>query len=70
MRAGDGGAPGDRVLPGRMPAKFAKRPAVRKKWRAVTEIVQRVAAAGIGRMPVSQLETTPSDGSKMRQVTG
>ena len=30
---------------GKIPAKFAKKPAIRKKWRAVAEIVKRVAAA-------------------------
>ena len=30
---------------GKLPAKFAKKPAIRKKWKAVAEIVKRVAAA-------------------------
>ena len=30
---------------GKIPAKFAKKPAIRKKWKAVAEIVRRVAAA-------------------------
>lgn len=30
---------------GKIPAKFAKMPPVRKKWKAVAEIVKRVAAA-------------------------
>jgi hypothetical protein len=30
---------------GKIPAKFAKRPAIWKKWKAVAEIVKRVAAA-------------------------
>ena len=30
---------------GKIPAKFAKRPVIRKKWRAVAEIVKRVAVA-------------------------
>lgn len=30
---------------GKIPAKFARKPAVRKKWKAVAEIVKRVAAA-------------------------
>ena len=30
---------------GKIPAKFAKRPVIRKKWKAVAEIVKRVAAA-------------------------
>ena len=30
---------------GKIPAKFAKKPAIRKKWKAVAEIVKRVAAA-------------------------
>ena len=30
---------------GKIPAKFARRPAIRKKWKAVAEIVKRVAAA-------------------------
>ena len=30
---------------GQIPAKFAKRPVIRKKWKAVAEIVKRVAAA-------------------------
>ena len=30
---------------GRIPAKFARKPAIRKKWKAVAEIVKRVAAA-------------------------
>ena len=30
---------------GKIPAKFAKKPAIRKKWKAVSEIVKRVAAA-------------------------
>ena len=30
---------------GRIPAKLAQRPAIRKKWKAVAEIVKRVAAA-------------------------
>ncbi len=29
---------------GKIPAKFAKKPAIRKKWKAVAEIVKRVAA--------------------------
>ena len=29
---------------GKIPAKFAKRPVIRKKWKAVDEIVKRVAA--------------------------
>ena len=29
---------------GKIPAKFAKKPAIRKKWKAVAEIVRRVAA--------------------------
>ena len=29
---------------GKLPAKFAKKPAIRKKWMAVAEIVRRVAA--------------------------
>ena len=29
----------------KIPAKFAKKPAIRKKWKAVAEIVKRVAAA-------------------------
>ena len=28
---------------GEIPAKFAKKPAIRKKWKAVAEIVKRVA---------------------------
>ena len=30
---------------GKIPAKFAKKPSIRKKWKAVAEIVERVAAA-------------------------
>ena len=30
---------------GKIPAKFAKKPMIVKKWKAVTEIVKRVAAA-------------------------
>ena len=30
---------------GKIPAKFAKKPAIRKKWKAVAEIVRRVAAS-------------------------
>ena len=30
---------------GQIPARFAKKPAIRKKWKAVAEIVKRVAAA-------------------------
>ena len=30
---------------GKMPAKFAKKPAICKKWKAVEEIVRRVAAS-------------------------
>ena len=30
---------------GKIPARFAKKPAIRKKWKAVAEIVKRVAAA-------------------------
>lgn len=30
---------------GKMPRKFAGKPAIRKKWEAVREIVKRVAAA-------------------------
>ena len=30
---------------GKIPAKFVKKPAIRKKWKAVAEIVKRVAAA-------------------------
>ena len=30
---------------GKIPARFAKRPAIRKKWRAVEEIVSRAAAS-------------------------
>ena len=30
---------------GKIPAKFAKRPVIRKKWKVVAEIVKRVAAA-------------------------
>ena len=30
---------------GKLPAKFAKKPAIRKKWKAVAEIVKRVAKA-------------------------
>lgn len=30
---------------GKIPAKFTKMPPVRKKWKAVAEIVKRVAAA-------------------------
>ncbi len=30
---------------GKIPARFARRPAIRKKWKAVAEIVKRVAAA-------------------------
>ena len=30
---------------GKIPAKFAKKPTIRKKWKAVAEIVKRVAAA-------------------------
>lgn len=30
---------------GKIPAKFAKRPVIRKKWKAVAEIMKRVAAA-------------------------
>lgn len=30
---------------GKIPAKFVKRPVIRKKWKAVAEIVKRVAAA-------------------------
>ncbi len=30
---------------GKIPANFAKRPVIRKKWKAVAEIVKRVAAA-------------------------
>ena len=30
---------------GKIPAKFAKKPAIRRKWRAVAEIVKRVAKA-------------------------
>jgi len=30
---------------GKIPAKYAKKPAIRKKWKAVSEIVRRVAAA-------------------------
>ena len=30
---------------GRIPARFARKPAIRKKWKAVAEIVKRVAAA-------------------------
>ena len=30
---------------GKIPAKFAKRPVIRKKWKAVAKIVKRVAAA-------------------------
>ena len=30
---------------GKIPAKFARKPAIRKKWKAVAKIVKRVAAA-------------------------
>ena len=30
---------------GKIPAKFARKPAIRKKWKAVAEIVKCVAAA-------------------------
>jgi len=30
---------------GKIPARFARKPAIRKKWKAVEEIVKRVAAA-------------------------
>ena len=30
---------------GKIPARFAKRTVIRKKWKAVAEIVRRVAAA-------------------------
>ncbi len=30
---------------GKIPARFAKKPAIRRKWKAVAEIVKRVAAA-------------------------
>ena len=30
---------------GKIPARFARKPAIRKKWKAVAEIVKRVAAA-------------------------
>ena len=30
---------------GKIPTKFARKPAIRKKWKAVAEIVKRVAAA-------------------------
>ena len=30
---------------GKIPARFAKKPAIRKKWKSVAEIVKRVAAA-------------------------
>ena len=30
---------------GKIPARFAKRTVIRKKWKAVAEIVKRVAAA-------------------------
>lgn len=30
---------------GKIPAKFARKPAIRRKWKAVAEIVKRVAAA-------------------------
>ena len=30
---------------GKMPAKFSKKPAIRKKWKAVEAIVKAVAAA-------------------------
>jgi len=30
---------------GKIPARFARKPAIRKKWKAVVEIVKRVAAA-------------------------
>lgn len=30
---------------GKIPTRFAKKPAIRKKWKAVAEIVRRVAAA-------------------------
>ena len=30
---------------GKIPAKFARKPAIRKKWKAVAEIVKRVAAS-------------------------
>ena len=30
---------------GKIPARFAKKPAIRKKWKAVAEIVRRVAAS-------------------------
>ncbi len=30
---------------GKIPAKFARKTAIRKKWKAVAEIVRRVAAA-------------------------
>ena len=30
---------------GKIPAKYAKKPAIRKKWKAVAEIVKRVAVA-------------------------
>lgn len=30
---------------GKMPAKFAKKPAICRKWKAVAEIVRRVAAS-------------------------
>ena len=29
---------------GKIPARFAKKPAIRKKWKTVAEIVKRVAA--------------------------
>ena len=30
---------------GKIPAKYAKKPVIRKKWKAVAEIVKRVAKA-------------------------
>jgi hypothetical protein len=30
---------------GKIPARFAKKPAIRKKWKAVAEIVRRVASS-------------------------
>lgn len=30
---------------GKIPAKFANKPAIRKKWKAVAEIAKRVATA-------------------------
>ena len=32
---------------GKIPARFAKKPVIRKKWEAVAEIVKRVAAGSV-----------------------